>query len=160
MKTCPCGSNKDYSACCEPFILGKATAQTAEQLMRARYSAYTVAAMDFILESTHPEHRSDYDQEGTRQWAVESEWKGLEICSTKNGGENDTTGEVEFIARFNRGTMPHEHHENGQFEKMHGVWYFTEGNLVKPRPLTSQKIGRNDTCSCGSGKKYKKCCGK
>ena len=22
------------------------------------------------------------------------------------------------------------------------------------------KIGRNDNCSCGSGKKYKKCCGK
>src|SRR3954471_8363699 len=22
-----------------------------------------------------------------------------------------------------------------------------------------EKIGRNDTCSCGSGKKYKKCCG-
>ena len=24
---------------------------------------------------------------------------------------------------------------------------------------TTQKIGRNDRCPCGSGKKYKKCCG-
>ena len=27
-------------------------------------------------------------------------------------------------------------------------------------PVKSDKIGRNDPCSCGSGKKYKKCCGK
>jgi len=25
---------------------------------------------------------------------------------------------------------------------------------------SNQKIGRNDPCPCGSGKKYKKCCGK
>jgi preprotein translocase subunit SecA len=30
-----------------------------------------------------------------------------------------------------------------------------------PRPIrTGAKIGRNDPCPCGSGKKYKKCCGK
>jgi tetratricopeptide (TPR) repeat protein len=28
-----------------------------------------------------------------------------------------------------------------------------------PAPVTSQKIGRNEPCPCGSGKKYKKCCG-
>ena len=30
-----------------------------------------------------------------------------------------------------------------------------------PEPLTRKapKIGRNDPCSCGSKKKYKKCCG-
>ena len=27
------------------------------------------------------------------------------------------------------------------------------------RKTASQKIGRNDPCPCGSGKKYKKCCG-
>lgn len=27
------------------------------------------------------------------------------------------------------------------------------------KPATSQKIGRNEACPCGSGKKYKKCCG-
>jgi preprotein translocase subunit SecA len=30
----------------------------------------------------------------------------------------------------------------------------------KPAPVTSVKIGRNDLCPCGSGKKYKKCCGR
>ncbi|UCD30957.1 MAG: SEC-C domain-containing protein [Desulfobacterales bacterium] len=32
-------------------------------------------------------------------------------------------------------------------------------NWPKPQKA-EEKIGRNDPCSCGSGKKYKKCCGK
>ncbi len=28
------------------------------------------------------------------------------------------------------------------------------------RQAVSNKVGRNDPCTCGSGKKYKKCCGK
>ncbi len=39
-----------------------------------------------------------------------------------------------------------------------------EVELAEPRiepqqPVRSEKIGRNDPCPCGSGKKYKKCCG-
>ena len=33
-------------------------------------------------------------------------------------------------------------------------------NDVKNKPLTSKKVGRNEPCPCGSGKKYKDCCGK
>jgi preprotein translocase subunit SecA len=37
----------------------------------------------------------------------------------------------------------------------------SEGD-VKPRPVVRKtpKVGRNDPCPCGSGKKYKKCCGR
>ena len=31
---------------------------------------------------------------------------------------------------------------------------------IKKQPKKSEKIGRNDPCPCGSGKKYKQCCGK
>ena len=34
-----------------------------------------------------------------------------------------------------------------------------EKALNPPMPVKSEKIGRNDPCICGSGKKYKKCCG-
>ena len=34
-----------------------------------------------------------------------------------------------------------------------------EGDEVSKNQLKSAKIGRNDPCPCGSGKKYKKCCG-
>jgi SEC-C motif-containing protein len=31
---------------------------------------------------------------------------------------------------------------------------------MKPKPIIAEKVGRNDPCPCGSGLKYKKCCGK
>ncbi len=160
MNNCPCGSAKNYTECCEPVIKGVRPAETAEQLMRARYSAYTKAEMDFIFNSTHPDHRTNYDHEGTKAWAANSEWLGLEIISTSRGGKDDATGEVEFIARFKEGGTVREHHENGQFRKEKEGWLFTDGVIAKPRPLISNKVGRNDPCPCGSGQKYKKCCGK
>ncbi|MGB4599748.1 MAG: YchJ family protein [Trichlorobacter sp.] len=161
MSNCYCGSGADFSACCQPIITGKRPAETAEQLMRARYAAYVTTAMEFVFESTHPDHRQGYDHEGTKAWAENSEWLGLEILGTSKGGPDDTTGEVEFIARFKeKGDTPREHRENGQFKKEKGCWYFTEGVMLKPRPLVSSKVGRNDPCTCGSGLKYKKCCGK
>jgi SEC-C motif-containing protein len=160
MTSCPCGSGSSYAECCEPVITGRRPAETAEQLMRARYAAYVNASMDFIFESTHPEHRTGYDHEGTREWAESSEWLGLEIVSARMGGAAESIGEVEFIARFReKDGSAREHHECGQFKRKDGAWFFTEGTMVKPRPITAIKIGRNDPCSCGSGKKYKKCCG-
>ena len=50
-KACPCGSGKEYAACCGPVISGKAAAPTAEALMRARYSAYVKAEIGFIADS-------------------------------------------------------------------------------------------------------------
>lgn len=160
MTICPCGSGADYSGCCEQIISGSRSAATAEQLMRARYSAYVNAEMDFIFESTHPGQRQGYDHAGTKEWAETAEWQGLEIISTHKGGADDSVGEVEFIARFIEKGDTREHHEAGQFKRQDGRWYFTEGKMVRHKPLTVTKIGRNDPCVCGSGLKYKKCCGK
>ena len=160
MSNCYCGSSVTYSDCCEPIIGGTRPAETAEQLMRARYSAYVGAQMDFIFETTHPDQRQGYDHDGTKEWAESSEWLGLEIIETKKGGPGDNEGEVEFIARFNEKGAAREHHENAEFKKENGRWYFAEGAMVKAKPIIVNKIGRNDPCTCGSGLKYKKCCGK
>ncbi|GFE60131.1 YchJ family protein [Geobacter sp. AOG2] len=160
MNICPCGSGVAYSDCCEPVITRARPAETAEQLMRARYSAYVGVQMDFVFESTHPDYRQGYDHAGTEEWAKSSEWLGLEIVATDKGGREDSVGEVEFVARFKEKGVVREHHECGQFKRKSGTWYFTEGTMVKPKPLTVTKIGRNEPCTCGSGLKYKKCCGK
>jgi len=161
MSTCPCGSGAAYADCCEPVISGAQPATTAEQLMKARYSAYVGVQMDFVFESTHPDLRQGYDHAGTKQWAESSEWLGLEIIGTSQGRQEDDGGEVEFIARFReKGVLLREHHEIAQFKKDNGRWYFTESVIVKPKPITATKTGRNDPCTCGSGLKYKKCCGK
>lgn len=162
MSICYCGNNSDYSDCCKPIIDGVKIAETAEQLMRARYSAYVGAQMDFIFETTHPDHRQGYDHAGTKEWAENSEWLGLEIVDTIKGGADDAAGQVEFIARFSEKGETREHHENAQFIRDDGRWFFTEGSMVveKQKPLTVVKVGRNDPCICGSGIKYKKCCGR
>ena len=162
MNFCPCGSGSTYADCCEPIIKGESPAQTAEQLMRARYSAYAKMEMDFLFESLHSDHRDGYDEKQTRDWAAESVWEGLEILNTENGGKGDASGTVEFIADYSVKGEKNRHHELASFEKNDGTWYFTDGAVVPPKQFvrTGPKIGRNDPCPCNSGKKYKKCCGK
>lgn len=161
MNLCPCGSSQTYGDCCQPIITGSQPATTCEQLMRARYAAYVHAEMDFLFASTHPDHRNGYDHQGTKEWAETSEWMGLEIIGTSKGNVDDSIGEVEFIARFKeKDSTPREHHEAAQFKKKDGTWFFTDGSMVKSKPIISQKVGRNDPCTCASGLKYKKCCGK
>ena len=46
----------------------------------------------------------------------------------------------------------------GRFARQEGEWYYVDG-IMGVRPRTAPKIGRNDPCPCGSGKKYKKCHG-
>jgi SEC-C motif-containing protein len=159
--TCPCGSDLEYARCCEPVITDAKTAATAEQLMRARYTAYTQAAMDFLYESQHPDFRDRNDQDSARDWAENSEWNGLAIMETEAGGPDDDSGKVEFLARYTYGGDEAEYHEVGEFVKEGGRWYFTEGTpgVRKPAVREEPKVGRNDPCSCGSGKKFKRCCG-
>lgn len=156
---CPCGSSLTYTKCCKPFIEGSALPETAEQLMRSRYTGYVKMATDYLFETTHPQHRKGYDHEGTRVWAEKAEWQGLEIVSSR-GGADDANGEVEFIASYIEDGNEVNHHELGKFKKLDGRWLFTEGKMVTSKPIISNKVGRNDPCPCNSGSKYKKCCGK
>ena len=160
MASCPCGTGQDYQACCGRFIEGESRAPTAEALMRSRYTAYVGARIDYVTATHDPSTRADHDEEQARIWAEESEWLGLEILSTEAGGPDDSHGKVEFVARYRNDDGEHEHRERSEFSKRDGAWYLTSGHVDGPEPirLTSPKIGRNDPCPCGSGKKYKKCC--
>ena len=158
---CPCSSGKSYDRCCRPFIKEGVLPETAEQLMRSRYSAYALQEIPYLTETLHPKHRKDWDERGARDWSKNSVWQGLEIVRTEGGGPQDEAGKVEFIARFTMQDSSLEHHELASFEKIEGRWYFRDGTFVKPQQVRREtpKIGRNDPCPCGSGKKYKKCCG-
>lgn len=162
MANCACGSEQDYSGCCEPFLSGKEKPPTAEALMRSRYTAYTMVAMDYIYETLHPKAKKQHDAEQSKEWASESEWLGLEVVRTEKGGPKDKTGIVEFVAKYKSKGEETEHREIAEFERHAGSWTFVDGKLVGPPPVRRDepKVGRNDPCPCGSGKKYKKCCGK
>jgi len=160
MTQCPCQSGKDYAECCGPIIQGEQPAATAEALMRSRYSAFAKAEPEYLETSLHPDFRSDYDPDATRKWAEQSEWTGLEIVNTEGGTDQDETGIVEFIAAYRQNGRNCSHHERAAFQRQDGIWYYTDGDIVPPATVrkTGPKVGRNDPCPCGSGKKYKKCC--
>ncbi|SIT10740.1 YchJ family protein [Insolitispirillum peregrinum] len=159
MTSCSCGSSRPYAECCEPFISGAAKPETAEQLMRSRYTAFAVQSIDYLQQTLTPDTQGDFDRGHVSEWAANSEWLGLNVLSTEAGGADDEEGWVEFVARFKLGAQTHTHHETGHFRKLDGQWYYADG-ISGPRTVRKgPKIGRNDPCTCGSGKKYKKCCG-
>ena len=167
MSLCPCRSmdqkKLNYTECCEPFLTGVKKAPTAEALMRSRYAAYVVKNIDYIDGTQIVLENEKFDKDEACKWADSSEWMGLEIKKTQKGGAADSTGVVEFVAHYKdkaSGTELH-HHETSLFQKQDGDWKFKEGQIHGAQPVKrlEPKVGRNDPCSCGSGKKFKKCCG-
>ena len=85
----------------------------------------------------------------------------MTIVRTERGGPADDAGVVEFIARYIEKGKPQSHHEIAQFRREDGGWFFYDGEAPRPQTVRREtpKIGRNAPCPCGSGKKFKKCCG-
>ncbi len=159
MNACPCGSERDLDACCGAIIAGK-KAPTAEALLRSRYSAYTLGNIGYLADTLSPDVRGDFDQIEAETTAGDTKWQGLEVRAIVDGGEDDETGSVEFIARFRLHDQPRMHHELADFRRENGRWMCVGGKMNPtgpPRQVT--KVGRNEPCPCGSGKKFKKCCG-
>ncbi len=165
---CPCRvmdtkNQLDYAKCCEPLLTGKKKAPTAEALMRSRYAAYVVKNIDYIDETQITLETETFDKEEARKWADSADWMGIEIMKTQKGEPTDTTGVVEFVAHYKDKASGKElrHHETSLFQKAGDEWKFREGQIHGAGPVKrlEPKIGRNDPCSCGSGKKFKKCCG-
>ncbi len=159
MKNCHCGREKAYEDCCGAIISGKKKALIAEDLMRSRYSAHVEVETDYIVNTFAMETRPVNEREEIKAWASETQWEYLEVISTKDGLETDSTGYVEFKAWFREQGKPDFIHENSFFRKENDHWYYVSGEVPKALPVISNKtVGRNDPCPCGSGKKYKKCC--
>src|SRR2546423_6296678 len=108
-QTCPCGSGATFASCCEPIITGTRESETAEELMRARYSAFVTSAIDFIVASTHSRTRKEIDLDYTRDWSQNSTWHGLEIFETKQVDDNKAF--VSFETRYTKDDKEQIHRE-------------------------------------------------
>jgi SEC-C motif-containing protein len=161
MKDCPCGSGRLFAECCEPYISGAELPPTAEALMRSRYSAYVTHDIDYIISTCHTEKgKASIDYKSTKEWSEQSSWLGLRILSTAKGGEGDSEGTVEFEAIYERNGLRDTHRETAEFRKDAGRWLYSDGTVATLTVVRAgPKVGRNAPCPCGSGKKYKHCCG-
>ena len=159
---CPCKSGKTFGECCGPIIAGTAKAETAEALMRARYTSYVTGDVAFLKASATKSVQEEFDEEASKAWSASAEWHGLEIIKTEGGTKRHKKGVVEFRALYTANGEFCNHHEVSNFVKEEDGWKFADGELVGEKPIVREepKVGRNDPCPCGSGKKYKKCCGR
>ena len=159
--SCVCGQEPSTEACCGRYIKGDQSAPTPEALMRSRYAAYVLEEIDYLEHSHHPDKRHEMDRDGAIQWSASAEWLGLDILATE-AGETDDEGIVEFNAKYQVDDKLINHRERALFKRHKGRWYYFDGDMIKATPMVRQgpKVGRNEPCPCGSGKKYKKCCGR
>lgn len=142
---CYCGSKKEFSKCCKPYLSGVLQPSTAQELMRSRYSAYVLGDGIYIVKTTTKENRYEDDLELIEEYAKSVTWLGLEILHVEKNI-------VEFKAYYRDANGVKVQHEKSNFIYEDGVWLYRDGKMY------NSKIERNEPCPCQSGKKYKKCC--
>ncbi len=171
---CPCGSTLSYADCCAPLHVGQKIADTAAQLMRSRYCAFVLQHIEYIVATTAPFQQPLLDTQAISDWAQQTDWAGLAVIKhTPKIGKRHA--QVEFKAYFHLpASAGHSagldlaaldskgldskgvHHELSTFVNIptHGTsrWYFLDPTVVMP-------VTQKQPCPCGSGEKYKRCCG-
>jgi preprotein translocase subunit SecA len=105
---------------------------------------------------------------GQRDPLIEYKREAFDLFS--NLMENVRSSVVRTIFRINLGVPASESSQKKQalnykgaqeVEQFSAAKKSDESSAEKPSPIINKnKVGRNDPCPCGSGKKYKKCCGK
>jgi len=159
MSHCVCGSKKSYQHCCEPYITGIKTPSTPEELMRSRYTAYAHHRIDYIEKTMTGAAAKNFNMESAEEWSVRCLWKSLTVLREELLSKNH--GFVEFIAEYEYEGVSKTLHEVSEFRQINGVWFYVDGTtpIISRNPRKKQvKVGRNEPCPCGSGKKYKYCC--
>ncbi|UWN49666.1 hypothetical protein ASALC70_01880 [Alcanivorax sp. ALC70] len=78
------------------------------------------------------------------------DWLGLTVLSS-----DADRGQVHFRALRRRGKGFSVLEESSRFVREDGHWFYLDGDST----VSNLKPGRNEPCPCGSGKKFKKCCG-
>ena len=149
---CPCISGHSYQACCQPLHNGQIKANSAEQLMCSRYSAFCLKLIDYLVDTLHPKERSPDLHKVLEETIEQTTWLGLKVLQHISGNDKST---VEFVAYFKADSSPNaigQMHELSHFVKQDNRWFYVNGDLLPPI-----KLARNELCFCGSAKKLKKC---
>jgi SEC-C motif-containing protein len=178
---CFCGSNVDFSSCCQPFINEEQQVQTAEQLMRSRFSAYAIGNAQYIYDTYAKSSQTSQSVNDIEDWSKSCIWVALTIYPTIDEVTNSTEAFVEFSAFYITQNTLCELREKSRFiledattEQLDSAlnaplkqWRYIDGDIIAHNELST--IKRNSLCPCNQyssswqikkGKKFKHCCGK
>lgn len=158
---CPCGSERAFNLCCQPYILNKITPRTPEQLMRSRYSAYATQQAEYIYNTYAQTSRKSQSIDDISQWAAATKWIKLIIHSSSDFNvqlEKSELAQVEFSAFYQYQGDIWQMCECSNFIYEDKQWRYLDGKVSESDALSKPK--RNEACFCGSKKKFKQCCAK
>ena len=127
--------------------------------MRSRFTAHVVRDYQHLHRTDLETARQPYGEEDPS--GEEPNWTRLVVHAHEAGAKPDTAF-VDFSAYYEAGEVENALHEKAEFVRKDDTWFYTRAVRTGPAPLKSAqpKIGRNEPCPCGSGKKYKHCCGR
>lgn len=147
---CPCGG-LSYQSCCQPLHQG-ISAVSAKTLMCSRFSAFFLKNIDYIVATTVPSQQKLLDKTVLQLWANEMNWTHLDVIShvAKIGKRH---AQVHFKAYYDNRQGVSCHDEISSFVKIDGAWYFLDHTVSL---ISTNK----QPCLCGSGDKFKMCCGR
>jgi SEC-C motif-containing protein len=126
---CPCGQRDPrgralaLAACCGRYLGGESLAPDAEQLMRSRYTAYTLGLAPYLLSTWHPSTRP-----AELSLDANVKWLGLEV--RHHNAQDAERAEVEFVARSRVGGRGQRLHERSRFVREAGQWLYVDGDLL------------------------------
>jgi SEC-C motif-containing protein len=157
MALCPCCSQKKYDACCKPYLMGYHFPETPESLMRSRYTAYTIANIDYIKQTMRGVALVGFQEIDAIRWAKKVSWIKLNVLDQVI--EDATLGYVTFEAMFVEGSRLKSIHEKSKFTRDAERWYYIDG-VHLPSSGRVEMVSRNMHCPCGSLRKFKNCHGR
>ena len=115
-ETCPCCSGKPFSQCCALYLSGKAYPNTAEALMRSRYTAYTLGKTGYLQKTWHPDTCPQLTSED-----LQTQWVRLDVMKSKQGLKKSI---VEFKAWFAEDGEERALHEISLFKLHKKRWVY------------------------------------
>ena len=125
-RPCPCGAKATIDKHCLPIIEGKAKPETAERLMRARFTAYSMGDVDFLIRTTAAEFREKLDADELEEYCDSIRCISLKVLATEAGGPKDETGVVKFHASLMVNDKRTLHSEVSHFHREGGDWVYAE----------------------------------
>lgn len=121
---CPCMSDLSYTQCCHPYHEKLSKPDTAEQLMRSRYTAYYLGLVDYLVLSTHPDKLSPNYRNQLESTKDDTDWTGLEVLATSMGMKADKIGKVHFKALYTANDKEYQMEEHSRFRRYQGGWVY------------------------------------
>ena len=143
IQPCFCGSNYDFSSCCQPYINKEVQVQTAEQLMRSRFSAYAFGDAQYIYDTYAKSSQAAQSVKDIDDWSKSCVWVALNIHSITNIVNKATEQFVEFSAFYITDHTLCELREKSRFI----LEEYIKDNTEKNKVSTNNDINKASTLS-------------